>query len=129
MSELRFILAVELRNDPLGQYFAEFHAPLVEGVNSPNGSLRKNIVFVKSNQFPEHVGRQLVSQNHIGWPIAFENAMRHQPVRRFLGFDLVGGLSESQRFCLQQRVRESLSLFWQMPRLEVSFRSSSLAYS
>src|SRR6516164_9942704 len=49
VSELRFILAVELRNDPLGQYFAEFYAPLVEGVNSPNGSLRKNIVFVKSN--------------------------------------------------------------------------------
>src|SRR5215469_9517708 len=104
VSELRFILAVELRNDPFGQYFAELHAPLVEGVNFPNGSLRKNIVFIESNQFPEHVGRQFVSQNHIRRPIAVENAMRHQPIRGFLGFHLVGGLSESQRFCLRDDV-------------------------
>ena len=49
MPQIRFGLAFELWNNSLSQYFAEFHTPLIKGVDLPDGSLGKDAVFVKRN--------------------------------------------------------------------------------
>ena len=42
----RLVGLLKLRNDLLRQNFAEFHAPLIEGVDLPDGPLREDAVFV-----------------------------------------------------------------------------------
>src|SRR5688572_26293231 len=45
--ELRLLLGLQLRHDALGQYLAQFHAPLVERVDVPDRPLREDAVFVQ----------------------------------------------------------------------------------
>ena len=43
-------------------------------------------------------------ENRIRRPVAFEDAMRHQPVRRAFRLDLLGRLAERQRFGLREDI-------------------------
>ena len=42
--------ALDLCNDVLGQYLAQFHTPLIEGVDIPDRALRENMVLVEGYQ-------------------------------------------------------------------------------
>ncbi len=55
--------ALQFRNDPLRQNLAEFHAPLVEGIDLPDGALREHAVFVQRHQLAESCRRQASSKN------------------------------------------------------------------
>ena len=45
-------LRFELWQDVLGELLAQLHAPLVEGVDAPDGALHKDFVFIQGNQGP-----------------------------------------------------------------------------
>ena len=47
--------ALEFGNDTLGKGFAEFHAPLVEGIDLPNRTLGKYRVLIKGDQLRRSV--------------------------------------------------------------------------
>ena len=48
--------------------------------------------------------REPVSEDDIGWTVAFKNAMRHKPVRRAFGFYFFGGLAKSKCFSLGKNI-------------------------
>src|ERR1035441_9884024 len=47
VAECRLLLALKFRDDTLGQYLAQFHAPLVERIDLPDGALHEHRVLVK----------------------------------------------------------------------------------
>src|SRR5215471_21659742 len=104
MMELWFGLAFQFRNNALSQNFSQFDAPLVEGVDVPDGALREHGVFVQSDQLPECFRREPLDKDRVRWPVAFEYPVRHQPVRRPFPFDLFGSLAERERFSLGEHV-------------------------
>ena len=58
MIESGFHHALKFRNYPLGQYFAQLDAPLIERVDVPNDTLRKDVVLVERDELSEVLGRQ-----------------------------------------------------------------------
>ena len=42
-----------------GELFPQFDAPLIEGVNAPDGGFDKSLVFIKGQQHSQGVGIQL----------------------------------------------------------------------
>src|SRR6476660_4984532 len=106
MVKSRFLLALEFRDNPLGQLLAEFDTPLVERVDVPNGTLCKDAVFVESDEFTESFGGEPLDQNRVRWTVTFEDPVWHEPVRRALRLDLLGCLAEGQRLGLGEHIRE-----------------------
>ena len=51
MLELVFGLSLKFRDDALGKRLAQFDAPLVEGVDVPDGALSEDTVFVQCDEF------------------------------------------------------------------------------
>ena len=55
-------------------FFAQFHAPLVVGVNAPNSGLAKHLVLVQSHQGAHAAGGEGIYPNggagHIAWVAA-----------------------------------------------------------
>jgi hypothetical protein len=47
VTERRFFLCLELRNNALREDFSEFDTPLVEAVDIPNRTLCKHRMFIK----------------------------------------------------------------------------------
>src|SRR5215831_21303043 len=60
--ELGFSRALELRNDLLGERLAQFDAPLVEGIDLPDGALGEDAVLVERNQPTQRGRRQAIEQ-------------------------------------------------------------------
>src|SRR5581483_2109860 len=54
---------VQLRQDRLGELFAELDAPLIEGVDVPDHTLRENLVLVQRDQHAERPRRQLLEHD------------------------------------------------------------------
>ena len=77
--------ALDLCNDVLGQDLAELNAPLVEGVNLPDGALGKDRMLVERDQLAQRFRREPLRQNYIRGAVALKDAMGNQPVRRSLG--------------------------------------------
>ena len=102
--EFGFRLALELWNDALGQYLAQFNAPLVERVKVPDGALGENRVLIERDQLAERFRREFFGKDHVRRAIAPEDAMGRQPCRRTLGFDLLAGLAKRERFSLGKDV-------------------------
>ena len=50
--------ALKFRNYPLGQYFAQLHAPLVKRIDVPNDTLRKDAVLVERDKFSQALRRE-----------------------------------------------------------------------
>ena len=98
------VCALEFRDDALRQHLAEFHAPLVERIDLPDGALGEHGMFVKSDELAESLRREPVGEDGVRRAVALEDAVRHEPVRRALGFDLLRRLSERQRFGLGEDV-------------------------
>ena len=64
MAERGLGLALEFRDDALSQYFAQLHAPLVEGVDVPDNTLGEDRVLVESDQRAERMRRFIAD---FGW--------------------------------------------------------------
>src|ERR1700722_6385336 len=104
--ELGFRGTFELRYDALRERLPELDTPLIERVYIPDGALREHAVFVQGDQFPEILGGQPVGQDGIRRTVAFEHAVRYQPIRRALGFHLFRRLAERKRLGLRENVRQ-----------------------
>src|ERR1700680_877676 len=102
--EGRFFLALHFGNDALSQHFAKLNTPLVERIDLPDRALGKHGMFVQSDKFAERLRREPGGKDRIRRTIAFEHAMRDEPIRRALGFDLLRRFAESQRFGLGENV-------------------------
>src|SRR5258705_9208574 len=104
MIELGLRLALQLRDNALSQHLAELDSPLVERVDIPNHPLGENEMFVKGNELTEHFWCEPIGKNRVRWPVAFEDPMRHEPVRRALSLHLFGRLTERQRLGLSEDI-------------------------
>ncbi len=104
MVERGFFLALQLRHDSLSQLFSQFDTPLVERVNAPNHTLREDTVFVERDEFTKILRRQAFRQDRIGGPIAFEDAVGHQPIGRPLGPNLLCRLPKGQCLALSKHI-------------------------
>src|SRR5579875_999875 len=101
---LEFGCAFDLSGDLLGQLLAKLHAPLIEAVDVPDDALREDGVLIERDEFTEHVGGEFAGEDGVGGAVAFEHAMRNEPVGGALGFDLLGGLAKGEGFGLSEDV-------------------------
>ena len=62
--------AFEFGFDGFGQLFTVFHAPLVEGVDTPNHALNESTMFVSSHQHAEVERRQAVDEQAVARTVA-----------------------------------------------------------
>jgi len=58
-------LALQFRNDALGQNLAQFHAPLVERVDVPYCALGEYAMFVKGDKFAQCFRRQPLGKDRV----------------------------------------------------------------
>src|SRR5438034_11214891 len=100
MVEFRLSLALELRDNALRQHFTQLDAPLVKRVDVPDSALGEDRMFVESDQLAERFRREPVGEESVRRAVALEDPVRHKPIRRALGLDLLGGFAESQRLRL-----------------------------
>src|ERR1700677_2173232 len=107
MVERRFGFTFKLWNDALRQRLTQFNSPLIERVDVPDRSLCKHRVLVECDEFAQRFRRKPLRKNCIRRAIAFENAMRHQPIRCSLGLNLLRSFSESQRLSLRSEEHTS----------------------
>src|SRR5215472_230732 len=72
----------------------------------PDGALREDAVFIKGNELTEGFRCEPLYQNRVRRAVAFEDPVRHEPVRRALILDLLWRLSEGQRLGLCEDIRQ-----------------------
>ena len=96
MFELGRGFAFEFGDDGLGQGFAKFDTPLVEGINVPDRSLGEDIVFVERDELAEYLGSEFVGEDGICRTVALEDAVRDEPGGCALGLDLRGGFPKAR---------------------------------
>ena len=106
MLELELCLALELRDDTLGQDLAQLDAPLVEGVDLPDRPLGEDTMLIEGHQLAERSRSEPFGEDRAGGAIALEDPVGDEPVRRPLGLDRFGCLAESQRLGLGEDVRQ-----------------------
>src|SRR6266446_4627986 len=106
MAQSRLWLTLEFRYDALSQHFAQLNAPLVERVDIPDNALGEDVVLVESDELAERFRRELFGEDRVRRAVALEDAVGHEPLRRALSFDLLGRLTEGQRFGLSEHVRQ-----------------------
>src|SRR5271165_2343071 len=106
MGQVRLDRALQLGDNALGQHFAQFDAPLVEGIDAPDGALGEYRVLVERDQLAEGLRRKLFGEDRVRRAVALKYPVRYQPVRRTLRFHLLRSFSESQRFGLRADIRQ-----------------------
>src|SRR5258708_4204541 len=106
VAELGGGLALQLRDNALRQYLAQFDAPLIEGIDIPDHALGEYAVLVEGDQLSQRCRRQPLHQNGVGWSIAFEHAVRNKPIRRAFGLDLLARFSKGEGLGLRKDVRQ-----------------------
>ena len=94
MTESGLWLALEFRDNALGQYLAQLHTPLVKRVDVPDNALGEDCMLVKGDELAEGVRCEPFGEDRIRRTVAREDAMRHEPIGRTLGFDLLGRFPE-----------------------------------
>mmetsp|Transcript_27967 Transcript_27967/g.64778 ORF Transcript_27967/g.64778 Transcript_27967/m.64778 type:complete len:246 (-) Transcript_27967:922-1659(-) len=101
-------LCGELWQYSLGKLLTELHSPLIERVDIPDDTLRKNLHLVDSNQASKSTGGEFLKHEGIGGTVAFKHLVRDEFCNlccvHILGFKLslhsLGGLSKSKGFRL-----------------------------
>ena len=63
---------------------AQLDAPLVERVDVPDRALREDGVLVEGDELAEHFRREPLGEDRVRRAVAFENPVRHEPIRRAL---------------------------------------------
>src|SRR5258708_14607563 len=106
MSELGFGFGFEFRYNTLGQYLAQFYAPLVERVDVPDRALGKDTWLVECTELAERLRGQFLREDRVRRTIALEDPWGYEPVWRALGLHLLGRFTESECFGLGKNVRE-----------------------
>src|SRR5215475_13932670 len=99
-------LALQLGDNALCQYLAEFDAPLIEGIDVPDHALGKHAVLVESDQLSQRRRRQSVDQDGVGRAIACEHPVRNKPIRRTFGLDLLARLTKGECLALRNDIRQ-----------------------
>src|SRR5262249_15471134 len=79
---------------------AELHTPLIERIDVPNHALGEDRVFVKGNELAQDFWRKPLGKYCVRWPIAFENSVRHEPIRCAFSFHFFAGFTERKSFAL-----------------------------
>src|SRR5271166_6151070 len=62
-------------------------------------------MLVQGNKLAERFRSESFGQDRVRRPVALENTVGHEPIRRALGLDLLGRLAEGQRLGLRENVR------------------------
>src|SRR5256885_577471 len=106
VAELGLRLALQLRDDVLGQHLAELNAPLIERIDDPDGALGEHAVLVQRDELSERLGREPLGEDRVRGAIALEHPMGNERVRRAFGLDLLARLAEGQRLGLCEHVRQ-----------------------
>src|SRR5882672_3935341 len=106
MAERGLPLALELRDDALGQHLAQLDSPLIERVDVPDGALGKHAVLVERDELSQRFRREPLGEDRVRGTIARERPMGNKAVRRALGLDLLPRLAEGQRLGLREHVRQ-----------------------
>lgn len=97
-------LAIELAENALGELLAELDAPLVEGVDVPDGALNERKVLVISDQGTESTRSDLLGQDGGCGPVAKESLVRNELIGSALGLDGFGGLADHEGLRLCEEV-------------------------
>src|SRR5688500_12874805 len=95
--------------DVVRELFAEFHAPLIEGIDAPQQPKHEGLVLVERDQLSEMVGIDFADEDAVARPVAGEAAVRRQWARlarlhlcgAHLGHRLGGALAEHQGLALR----------------------------
>src|SRR5271168_3805887 len=96
MLQPRIIRSLNLSDYVLGQHLAQLDAPLIEGIDLPDGALGKYRVLIEGDQLAQRFWCEFFRQEDVGRAVALKDAMRNQPIRRPLSLYLLRRLSESQ---------------------------------
>src|SRR5258708_27714794 len=126
MVERRLASVLEFRDDALGQNLAELNAPLVERINVPEQALVEDGMLVKRDQLAKYFRRKLVSQNRVRWPVAFEDPVWHQPVRRAFRLHLFRRFAEGKRLGLGENIGQQ-DIVMRLQLLEILGKSNEVA--
>src|SRR5262245_52549439 len=102
--ELGLRLAFQLRDDTLGQGLAKLDAPLVEGVDAPDGALGEHAVFVECDQRAQRSRRQTLRNDCVRRAVAFKDPMRYETLLRAFSRHFLGRLPEGQRLGLREHI-------------------------
>ncbi len=111
----RFVLGLTL--EPAGAV-AEFHAPLVKGIDPPDDTLDEDLVLIERDQRPQRARRNSIHQDGAAGPVAIELAMRgktfrlrlRRPRGQHLGAGLVQGAARHQCLGLREAVGQQLGV-------------------
>src|SRR5262245_24087907 len=104
MAERGLWLALEFRDNALSQHFAQLYTPLVEGVDVPDDALGEDGMLVESDELAKRIRCEPLGEDRVRRAVACEDSVGHEPIRRAFSFDLLGGLTEGQRFALSEHV-------------------------
>lgn len=72
MLEIGAFRCFQLWNDALCKHLAEFHAPLVEGVDVPDTALSEDLVLIQGDELAQQVWGQLGRENRVGGMVSRE---------------------------------------------------------
>lgn len=112
------LVVAQLRQDLVGQLFAQLHAPLVEAEDVPDCALYEDLVLVHGDQGAQGFRGQALEQDGVGRAVAFEHLERHQILdllqgfacSQELGFNLFLALAEGQRLGLGEEVGQQFRM-------------------
>ena len=105
MFEVGFPCGFEFGDDALGEDFAEFDAPLVEGVDVPEDALGEDAHFVEGDEAAENGGGEFFGEDDIGRAVAVEDAVWGECGGGAFGFDFGEGFAESEGLGLREDIR------------------------
>ena len=88
----------------MGEDFAEFDAPLVEGVDVPEDALGEDAHFVEGDEAAEDGGGEFFGEDDIGRAVAVEDAVWGECGRGAFGFDFGEGFSEGEGLGLREDI-------------------------
>lgn len=66
------LVILQLWIDCLGKLFPQLDSHLIERVDVPDDALGKDLVLVKGDERAQSLGRELLEQNRVRRPIAWE---------------------------------------------------------
>src|SRR2546421_427944 len=79
---VHLLRTVELGQDSSGELFAQFHTPLIEGINVPDHALSKDLVLVERDQATKGARCNLRHQDGISGLVPRKQLMGHQLLQR-----------------------------------------------
>lgn len=95
---------LQLGKNLFGQHLSELDAPLVEGVDVPDGTLGEGDVLVVYNQCAKCGRGDLVCQDRCGRSVSEEGLVWDKVVWCTFSLDFFGGLSKHESFRLSEKV-------------------------